>query len=58
MLDRILFSVICFLMVAGFIFTLMMIDALARQAPFWLVVALLATATLYIVFKLMHEDHE
>lgn len=58
MLDRIIFSAICFLMVAGFIFTLMVIDALARQAPFWLVVALLAIATLYIVFKLMHEDHE
>lgn len=58
MLDRILFSVICFLIVAGFIFTLMIIDVLARKAPFWLVVALLATATLYIVFKLMHEDHE
>lgn len=58
MLDRIIFSAICFLMVAGFIFTLMVIDALARQAPSWLVVALLATATLYIVFKLMHEDHE
>jgi len=58
MLDRIIFSVICFLMVAGFIFTLMVIDALARQAPFWLDVALLATSALYIVFKLMHEDHK
>ena len=58
MLDRIIFSVICFLMVAGFIFTIMVIDALARQAPLWLVVALLATAALYIVFKLMHEDHK
>ena len=58
MLDRIIFSAICFLMVAGFIFTLMVIDALARQAPFWLVVALFATAALYIVFKLMHEDYK
>ena len=56
MLDRILFSVICFLMIAGLVFTVMVIDALAHVLPFWPTMAVLAPAAVYVIVKMMYFD--
>lgn len=54
MLDRFLMAVIRFLLVAGVIFTVILVDALARFVPLWASMILLVITVLCVIHELVN----